>query len=209
MADDCCFVEVESKDQARVLWLLLSINAAMFVAELIAGLIAQSTGLIADSLDMLADATVYAIGLYAVGREAFVKTSAALLSGVFQILLAIGVAGEILRRVFWGGDPEPFYIAVVGMIALVANVLCLSLIAKHRNGEIHMRASWIFSRNDVIANACVIVAGILVFLTDTRWPDLVVGALIVCVVLRGGITIVSDARREGVQVRPLEKAPDR
>ena len=192
-------MEVESREQARVLWLLLGINAAMFVAELVAGVIAQSTGLIADSLDMLADAAVYGIGLYAVGREASVKNRAALISGVFQISLAIGVASEIARRVIWGREPEPMYMIGVGLAALVANVACLMLIAKHRNGEIHMRASWVFSRNDVIANAGVVAAGGFVLLLDARWPDLVIGALIVFVVLRGGIAIVSDARRERVQ----------
>ena len=199
MADDCCSVEVESREQARVLWWLLGINAAMFVAELFAGLVAQSTGLIADSLDMLADATVYAVGLYAVGREVSVKNRAALISGVFQILLAISVASEIVRRVMWGSEPESVYMIGVGLVALVANVVCLTLIARHRDGEIHMRASWIFSKNDVIANVGVVVAGILVFLLDAHWPDLVIGALIVFVVLRGGISIVSDARRERVQ----------
>ena len=199
MADDCCSVEVESREQARVLWWLLGINAAMFVAELFAGLVAQSPGLIADSLDMLADATVYAVGLYAVGREVSVKNRAALISGVFQILLAISVASEIVRRVMWGSEPESVYMIGVGLVALVANVVCLTLIARHRDGEIHMRASWIFSKNDVIANVGVVVAGILVFLLDAHWPDLVIGALIVFVVLRGGISIVSDARRERVQ----------
>ena len=192
---DCCSVEIESKEQARVLWIVLGINATMFVAEFIAGYFAESTGLIADSLDMLADAIVYAIGLYAVGRAPSVKTRAALLSGVFQIVLAFAVAGEIVRRLVWGSEPEPLFMIGVSMIALTANLICLSLIAKHRDGEVHMRASWIFSKNDVIANVGVIVSGILVFLLDTRWPDLAIGAVIVVVVLRGGISIVVDARR--------------
>lgn len=195
--DDCCEVgEIESKEQARVLWLVLAINATMFVAEFVVGVLAQSTGLIADSLDMLADATVYAIGLYAVGRAASVKTRAALLSGIFQIVLALGVAGEIVRRVVWGSDPEPLFMIGVSVIALIANMFCLSLLAKFRDGEVHMRASWIFSKNDVIANLAVIVSGVLIFLLDTRWPDLVIGALIVFIILRGGISIVADARRE-------------
>lgn len=195
--DDCCDVgEIETKEQARVLWLVLAINATMFVAEFIAGILAQSTGLIADSLDMLADATVYAIGLYAVGRAASMKTRAALLSGVFQIVLALGVAGEILRRLIWGSEPEPFFMIGVSLIALIANMACLSLLAKHRDGEVHMRASWIFSKNDVIANVGVIGSGVLVLLLGAAWPDLAIGAVIVFVVLRGGISIVADARRE-------------
>ena len=196
MADDCCSIEVESKEQARVLWMVLGINAAMFVAEFIAGVIAQSTGLIADSLDMLADAAVYCVSLYAVGRSACLKNRAATLSGVLQILLAVSVAVEILRRTIMGSEPEPTLMIGVSLIALVANVICLTLIAKHRDGEVHMRASWVFSKNDVIANVGVIAAGGLVLLLDAHWPDLVIGALIVFVVLRGGISILADAKRE-------------
>ena len=198
MADDCCSIEVESKEQARILLMVLGINDAMFVAEFIAGVIAQSTALIADSLDMLADATVYCVSLYAVGRSASLKNRAAMLSGVLQILLAFSVAGEILRRTIMGSDPEPTLMIGVSFIALVANVICLALIAKHRDGEVHMRASWVFSKNDVIANVGVIAAGGLVLLLDEHWPDLVIGALIVFVVLRGGISILADAKRERI-----------
>ena len=196
MTDDCCSIEVESKEQARVLWMVLGINAAMFVAEFIAGVIAQSTGLIADSLDMLADAAVYCVSLYAVGWSASLKNRAATLSGVLQILLAVSVAVEILRRTIMGSEPEPSLMIGVSLIALVANVICLALIAKHRDGEVHMRASWVFSKNDVVANVGVIAAGGLVLLLDAHWPDLVIGALIVFVVLRGGISILADAKRE-------------
>lgn len=196
MADDCCSIEVESAAQARTLWIVLGINAAMFVAEFVAGVIARSTGLIADSLDMLADAAVYSVSLYAVGRSETLKNRAAMLSGVLQILLALSLAVEILRRTIMGSEPEPFFMIGVSLVALAANVICLTLIAKHRDGEVHMRASWVFSKNDVIANVGVIVAGGLVLLFAEPWPDLIIGALIVFVVFRGGISIVSDAKRE-------------
>ena len=92
----------------------------------------------------------------------------------------------------------------VGVVALVANVICLSLISKHRDGEIHMRASWIFSKNDVIANAGVILAGILVSVLDSRIPDLVIGSVIVLIVFRGGLMIISDARNERGKMAPRE-----
>lgn len=186
----------QSKDQSRVLWILLSINAVMFVAEIIAGIVAESTGLMADSLDMLADATVYAIGLYAVGKAVSVKARAALMSGIFQILLALGVAAEVARRLLFGSEPEALIMIGVSMIALLANIVCLVLISKHRDGEVHMRASWIFSKNDVIANVGVIFAGILVYVLASPLPDLVIGALISLIVLRGGVSIVTDARLE-------------
>lgn len=196
MSDCGCELEVESKAQSRVLWLLLAINATMFVAELVAGIIADSTGLIADSLDMLADAAVYGIGIYAVGRSGRIKVRAASVSGVCQILLALGVMVEIARRLIWGSEPEALLMIGVSVVALLANIVCLLLISRHRAGEIHMRASWIFSKNDVIANSGVLLAGLLVLLLDARWPDLVIGAVIVLVVLRGGLSIIADARHE-------------
>ena len=195
MSDDCS-IEVETRQQSRVLIILLVINAVMFVMELVTGILAESTGLIADSLDMLSDAVVYGIGLYAVGRAASAKITAAFASGYFQMALALIVALDVSRRVIFGSDPEPAYMVLIGLVALAANVLCLGLIAKHRDGGVHMRASWIFSRNDVIANVGVILSGGLVFLTGVRWPDLVIGLAIAYVVFRGAITIVADARNE-------------
>jgi Co/Zn/Cd efflux system component len=200
MSDCDCSVESESKEQSRVLWFLLAINAAMFVAEIVTGIIAESTGLVADSLDMLADATVYAIGIYAVGRAASVKINAASMSGIFQILLALGVAAEIARRLIWGSEPEPLFMIGISIVALIANVVCLALISTHRDGEVHMRASWIFSKNDVIANSGVILAGVLVHVLHSRLPDLVIGTVIVLIVLRGGIAIITDARFEREKV---------
>lgn len=175
---------------------LLSINGVMFLIEIVAGIMAESTGLIADSLDMLADAVVYGIAFYAVGKATSTKANAAFLSGVFQITLALGVALDIVRRLIFGSDPEPKFMIGISLLALAANVVCLILLAKHRDGEVHMRASWIFSKNDVIANTCVIISGALVYLLESRLPDLFVGTIIVIVVLRGGITIIADARRE-------------
>lgn len=191
-----CSIEVESRSQARILVILLMINATMFIAEFVAGVYAESTGLIADSLDMLADAMVYGTSLYAVGKAAHAKIHAALLSGYFQIVLALGVITEITRRAIWGNVPEPIWMIAVSMLALFANMVCLLLISKYRNGEVHMRASWIFSKNDVIANMGVILGGILVYAFHSRLPDLVIGAIIVFIVLRGGVAIITDARRE-------------
>jgi cation diffusion facilitator family transporter len=196
MSNCDCSIEVESREQSRVLIVLLAINAVMFAAEIVAGLLAESTGLIADSLDMLADAAVYGIGLYAVGKAMVVKVRAAFVSGYFQIALALIVALDIARRAVFGSEPDPGFMVIVSVVALTANVICLLLLAKHRDGEVHMRASWIFSRNDVIANAGVILGGLLVYGLGSRWPDLIVGLLIVTVVFRGGLSIIADARLE-------------
>ena len=175
---------------------MLVINAAMFVVELLTGVFAESTGLIADSLDMLADAVVYGIGLYAVGRVASAKIRAAFISGYFQIALALIVALDVSRRAVFGSEPEPAYMVLIGLVALAANVVCLNLIARHRDGGVHMRASWIFSKNDVIANVGVVLSGGLVYVTGVRWPDLVVGIVIAYIVFRGALAIIEDARNE-------------
>lgn len=200
---DCgCSIEVESREQSRVIKILLAINGAMFFIELASGIIAESTGLIADSLDMLADAIVYGIGLYAVGKAASAKVRAAFVSGYFQMVLALTVALDVGRRAIFGSDPEPSYMVLVGLVALVANVACLALIARHRDGGVHMRASWIFSKNDVIANAGVIVSGGIVYMTGARWADLVVGIAIALVIFRGALSIIEDARNEQGQLSP-------
>ena len=194
-----CEVEIKDKEQSRVLIQLLAINAVMFVAEIIAGIIGDSTALIADSLDMLADATVYAIGLYAVGRSLAAKAKAAHISGILQVMLGLGVLFDIVRRFIVGSEPESLMMISVGAVALIANTLCLRLIYKHRQGEVHMRASWIFSKNDVIANLGVIIAGVLVAWFASPWPDLIIGLIIAMVVVRGGLHIIKDANSETVR----------
>lgn len=179
--------------QRRVLITVLLINAVMFVIELGAGWLAQSTALLADALDMLADASVYALSLYAVGRSATIKTKAARLSGILQILLGLLVLADILRRYFLGSEPVSSLIIGIGALALAANVTCLMLIAQHRKGEIHMRASWIFSRNDVVANLGVIAAGLLVALSGSPLPDLIIGSLVAGLVIKGGLSILRQA----------------
>jgi len=195
-----CDVEIKNKEQSRVLLVLLGINAIMFLVEIALGVLIESTALIADSLDMLADATVYGIGLYAVGRPLLAKIRAAHISGVFQIILGASVSVDVFRRFVLGSEPESLFMIVVGIAALVANVFCLSLIARHREGEVHMRASWIFSKNDVIANLGIIIGGLLVYALESRYPDLVIGLVISIIVIRGGIQIFKDASSEQRQV---------
>jgi len=191
-----CEIEIKNKEQHHVLILLLAINGVMFMAEMVAGIIADSTALIADSLDMLADATVYAIGLYAVGRSLLVKAKAAHVSGILQVVLGLGVLFDIVRRTVVGSEPESTMMIVVGIVALIANTVCLMLIYKHRQGEVHMRASWIFSKNDVLANLGVISGGFLVAYTGSSYPDLFIGLIIATIVIRGGTHIIKDAKRE-------------
>ncbi len=191
-----CEVEIKDQSQRQVLYWLLGINATMFVIEMGIGLLANSTALIADSLDMLADAVVYGVALYAIGKSLLHKANAARISGFFQMALGVLIIIDIIRRSIYGSEPVSGLMMAMGAVALVANVICLVIIRKQRNEEVHMRASWIFSANDVIANLGVISAGVLVFWLDSRWPDLVIGVIVSCVVLRGAKMILEDAGNE-------------
>ena len=192
---DCGF-EIKNKEQSKVLKQLLLINAAMFFIEITLGIMAESTALIADSLDMLADAAVYSIGLYAVGRSQLAKNHAASMSGMLQILLGLIVIGDVIRRYLSGSEPDSVLMIVVGMVALVANLICLKLLSQHRDGEVHMRASWIFSKNDVIANIGIILSGVIVYWSGLSLPDLIIGLVISLIVIRGGFEILRDAKQE-------------
>jgi cation diffusion facilitator family transporter len=180
--------------ERKTLLSLLWINAAMFVVELVAGWLAESMGLIADALDMLADALVYGVALLAIGSTVRRKTHAATVSGVLQLALAAGLALEIARRAWWGSEPVSLLMISISALSLCANTACLVLLRKHRHGEIHMRASWIFSATDVQANLGVMLAGVLVMLTGSAWPDLVIGLAVCGLVVRGGLRILRQAR---------------
>ena len=176
--------------ETRILMWLLVINAVMFVVEIVVGWKAQSTGLIADSLDMFADAAVYGVALYAVGHSLKKKLRAAHFSGWLQMILAVGALSEVLRRFVYGSEPASTLMMSFGLVALIANVTCLMLIFKNRDGGAHMKASWIFSANDVIANLGVILAGILVAWTGSRYPDLAIGLVIGVIVMNGALRIL-------------------
>lgn len=186
--------EGNEKAEAKVLKILLAINALMFAFEIVFGVVSQSTGLIADSMDMFADAAVYGVSLYAVGKAALFQHKAARLSGYMQMLLAAFALFEVIRRFIFGSDPEPSYMVWVSLVALIANVACLVLISRQRGGGVHMKASQIFSANDVIANVGVLVAGALVTVTNSRIPDLIIGFVIAIVVFRGAIAILKISK---------------
>lgn len=195
MACDCD-IEVRDASQKKILLTLLLINGVMFISEIVVGIMADSTGVIADSLDMLADAMVYAIGLAAVGKALSRKNDAARVSGYFQVGIAVLVMVDIIRRFIGGSEPVSSLMLIISCVALAANLFCLYLISKERNGEVHMRASWIFSKNDVLANLGVIIAGALIYFTGSRWPDLIIGSIITIVVLLGGIQILKEAKAD-------------
>lgn len=184
----------ETEEQQRTLWIAFTLNAAMFVAEVSAGIFANSTGLIADGLDMLADASAYAIALVAVGRGGRFKANAATLSGLLLLLLGIGVLIDVARRGVAGEQPEGAWMIAVAAVALAVNASVLRLLSKQRQDEVHIRATWIFTRADVVANAAVIVAGIAVIVTRVRYFDLFVGGAIGLYVIKEALEILREAR---------------
>lgn len=188
---DEAFDPAANASDARVLRLLLAVNSIMFLVEFIWGWIAQSTGLVADSLDMFADAAVYALSLYAVSRDASMKVRAAHIAGWLQLALAGGALVEVVRRAMYGSEPASMLMMSIGSVALVANAACLILIAKRRDRGIHMTASYIFTANDVLANLGVVVAGLLVWWTGSPYPDLIIGAGIALIVMNGARRILS------------------
>ena len=181
----------EDKLQSKLLWQILIINLVFFVLEMTFGIVANSMGLVADSLDMLADSFVYGLSLFAVGAVVAQKKRVAKFSGYIQIILSLIGIVEVFRRYFMK-DSMPDYstMIIVSAFALPANLLCLYLLQKSQSKDAHMKASMIFTSNDIIINAGVIVAGVLVGVLSNRLPDLIVGSIVFVIVLRGAQRIL-------------------
>ncbi|UCE93091.1 MAG: cation transporter [Flavobacteriaceae bacterium] len=185
-------VFTENQDQRKLLWTVLAINFVFFLIEMSTGLISKSMGLVADSLDMLADSFVYGISLYAVGGSLVMKKRVAKVAGYFQITLAIIGFTEVLRR-FFGEEKLPDFsmMIIVSIFALIANGISLYILQKSKSKEeAHMKASMIFTSNDVIINFGVIVAGLLVHWFGSSKPDLIVGTIIFVLVIQGAFRIL-------------------
>jgi cation diffusion facilitator family transporter len=195
MSDCGCHADAPTTaEERRSLWWALVLNAAMAVIGGIAGWLADSTGLLADALDMLSDASAYAIGLLAIGRSALFKARAASISGTVLLLLGAGMLFEVGRRIFQGSEPVSGAMLAVALMSLAVNVTVLRLLRRFRDSEVHLRAAWIFTRADVVANLGVIAAALLVLATRSPIPDLVVGAAIGLYVIREALEIVREAR---------------
>ncbi|CAH8294710.1 cation efflux family protein [Mariniflexile fucanivorans] len=182
----------EHANQRKLLWTVLGINFAFFIIEMATGIISKSMGLVADSLDMLADSFVYGISLFAVGGTLIKKKRIAKLAGYFQIVLAIIGFVEILRR-FFGHENLPNFktMIIVSIFALVANGICLYLMQKSKSKEeAHMKASMIFTSNDVIINLGVLTAGLLVNWLNSGKPDLIIGTIVFVLVIQGAFRIL-------------------
>ena len=181
----------EQANQKKLLWIVFTINFVFFIIEMTSGLISKSMGLVADSLDMLADSLVYAISLIAVGSSIILQKRVAKLAGYFQITLAIIGFLEVLRR-FFGVAILPNFstMITISVFALIANGVCLYLLNKSNSNEAHMKASMIFTSNDIIINLGVIIAGFLVKWLNSSAPDLIIGTIVFILVIQGAIRIL-------------------
>ncbi len=177
--------------QSKLLWIVLIINFAFFILEITTGFISKSMGLVADSLDMLADALVYGLSLWAVGSTVLRKKKVAKLSGYFQLALALLGLSEVIRRfISFEEVPDFQTMIIVSALALIANSVCLYLLQKSKSQEAHMKATMIFTSNDIIINTGVIAAGVLVLLTQSKYPDLIIGSIVFLIVVKGAFRIL-------------------
>lgn len=180
-----------NENQRKILWIVLAINFGFFLLELIYGVIAKSVGLIGDSIDMLADALVYGLSLLAVAGTIILKKRVAAIAGYLQLTLAILGFTEVVRR-FFGVDQIPNFttMIVISSMALLGNTLSLYFLQKSRSNEVHIKATMIFTSNDIIVNFGVIIAGLLVNWLNTNIPDLAIGAIAFSFVLIGSFRIL-------------------
>ena len=206
---DCCAHKGDSlalaarrADIRRVLIIVLVLNGLMFLVEFTAGLIAQSAALMADSADMLGDALVYGVSLYALERSSRWNAGAALFKGGFILLLGLGVLAQIGFKIAYGVPPSTALMVVFGGLALVSNLICLRLLWRFRKDNVNLSSTFECSRNDVVANSGVLAAAGGVALTASPWPDIAVAAVIAFLFLRSSVRVIAEAwpqyRRPGL-----------
>ena len=200
MTDCCsdkeCAIEALKARQSSTLRIVLAINAVMFIVELVSGLLARSTALLSDSLDNLGDALTYGLSLYAVSRGARSKAKVALFKGGLIMAAGLFVLGQVIYGMLHPGVPVFETMGIVSLIALAANGACLALLWKHRTEDVNMSSVWECSRNDIASNMAVFIAAAAVWMTQSGWPDLVVGLLLACLFLRSAISVSAAAFRE-------------
>lgn len=211
----CCGSEAKfdgvSSDYKRRLWIVIALNAVMFVVEMTAGQLAQSQALQADALDFLGDALTYGISLAVIGASVRVRTLAALAKGVSLLAMGLFVFGSTVYRVFYSGVPEAGIMGAVGVLALLTNLASVMLLVRYKDGDANVRSVWLCSRNDAIGNVAVMVAALGVWGTATGWPDLVVAAIMAGLFLSSSWQIIRqslDERREADHAPAQEASAD-
>lgn len=180
----------------RTLWIVITINFLMFLVEMSFGIAGESQALQADALDFLLDSVTYALSLWGIGRSVDTRTNIALLKGVSLLLIALWVLGSTLYHVLYTNAPNAPIMGSVAIAALIANLICVLLLMKYRDGDANVRSVWLCSRNDAIGNVGVLVAASLVYFLQSSWPDLLVAAILSVVFINSAIQIIRQARHE-------------
>ncbi len=189
-------LEMLRAEQGKILKIVLLINAVMFVVEFTMGWRARSSALMADSLDMFGDALVYGFSLYVLNKSQQWRATAALMKGIIITAFGLIVLAEVGFKLFSDIIPAAHTMGFIGALALLANLVCLQLLMKHRNDDLNMKSTYICSRNDIISNIGVLVAAIVVNFTQSKWPDIVIGLIIACLFLRSAFPIISESLAE-------------
>lgn len=189
--------------ERQVLWLAFALNAGMFIAESTVGWLIGSASLLADSLDMFADAAVYGLSLYALTASCRRKAETAAINAWLHIVLAVLLAVEVLRCTISDSLPQPLLMSVLSVAAMLVNASCVLLLHRFRRGDINLRASWICSRNDLIGNLAVLVAAALVSLLGSAWPDRVVGLAMAAIMLHSSLQLAREAWQQRQQAIAL------
>lgn len=180
----------------RALWIVVALNLGFGVLEIIGGFIAASQALKADALDFLGDGSITFVGLLALAWSERSRAKVALVQGLFLAVLGAAVLANAGWRALNALPPEAELMGAIGIAALAVNVTAALVLSRFREGDANVRAVWLFSRNDALANVAVIIAALMVFLLDSAWPDLIVAAVIAVLFLHSATEIIRDARKE-------------
>ena len=189
-------LKLDSAERRRTLWIVLWLNVTIAAGFFITGAVGDSNALIANGLDNSSDAVVYGLSLLALTRSRTWKRGAARFSGVMLLVFAGGVVLDAIRRFLEGSEPVGVMMLAMAAVAAVVNLICLRLLQKMQDKDVNLRAATTFSFNDFVANGGIIIAGIIVLVTEANWPDLVVGIGVACIAVYGGIEILRDAHMD-------------
>ena len=190
-------------NQRRVLTIVLGINVVMFFGEIVGGIVAHSTALLADSLDMLGDALSYGLSIYAINRGMRWKAGAALVKGFIMMVFGLGVLVEAIVKSFMVVLPSAHVMGGIGVLALAANLVCLLMLTPHKNDDVNLRSTWVCSRNDIIANVGLLVAAGAVVLFHSKWPDILVGLCVAIVFLTSALSVLKESLSELQATTPV------
>lgn len=204
--DKSCEITALRDKHGRVLKIVLAINAAMFLIEITAGWLANSTSLLADSLDMLGDATVYGMSIYVLTQSSRKQAKVALAKGGFMLIFGLFVLADAIYKLIYPVMPNAEVMGIVGASALAANLVCFVLLYTHREDNLNMSSTWLCSRNDLIANVGVLLAALASYMLISKWPDIIVGTLIASLFLKSSWIVSKEALHEMREPEPIPKA---